>query len=355
MEFYKRYTLTTQHGFISESGVHAILSYINKQDLRTELWTAANPGMNRSFLPPLPLNDWDWEWIVTKGIFRGTLPKRIASHYAKMHNIKCPSKFITEIGNIAKSHTSAAETYTFEFVDEIDWDAGEFGEEPDSCYWNDRAGARLMITRNGGFAVRFYGQYEQGIARAWMAKIEDSLWVMWNGYGFAGNTTLTIARIVATHLNLTYKKIDLTNYGSDYGTLYINAGIGYAIGTQSKIEPIYKHDLRWITIDVSVCYECGDEMNEDEYRIGADDHRYCDRCYERLFDYCERCEETHWIDNLRYTGSETVCEDCLRRHYVQCDECYDHVDKSDARTIGDRTLCENCYDDDEIEEIDDDG
>jgi hypothetical protein len=289
---------------------------------------------------------------VAKGVYRGSLPKRISSYYAKMYNIKCPAAFITEIGNIAKSHTNEGETYTFEFVDEIDWSAGEFGESEDSCYWNDRAGARQMITDNGGLAVRFYGKHEQGMARAWMARIGDGVWVLWNGYGFSGNATLTIARIVATHLAVSYKKIDLCNYGSDYGTLYINGGIGYAIGKLEIIDSIHRHDLRWTNIDIRICYECGDEISEDDYRLGSDDHTYCDRCYERLFDYCEHCSETYWIEDLQYTGSESVCRYCLEHHYVECDVCNEYVRKNDARTKDDKTYCENCYEDD-TEEIDD--
>lgn len=345
MELYTRYTLTTKMGLISYAGVIHLTRFLNGQNLQDEMWKAANPDSTREILPPLP-EDWEWVWTLTKGAYRGTLPKRISAFYAKMHSIKCPTKFLTEIGNIGKSHATESETYHFEFVDEIDWYAGEFGENDDSCYWNQYAGARRMITDNGGLAVRFYDEHDNGIARAWLAEIGTEMYVLWNGYGFSGNATLVIARIVAIHLKLTYKKIELLNRRTAYSTLYINNSIGYLIGTQAQIEPLTRHDLNWTEINVRVCYECGDEIDEDDSFTGADDHAYCQRCYERLFDTCGHCGETYWLDDLTYTDYEIVCYDCRREYYVQCDECGEYVRKVDIHDREEGQYCENCVKDD---------
>src|SRR5688572_6324743 len=197
-ERYTRYSVTFPQGEISPSGSNQILDYIYAQSLQTEAWKTLNPEAKATFLPVLP-DDWQWTWIVQRGEYVGTLPKRIRSFYFKQHGIKCPDSFIEQIGNLARQHSDSQSYYTFEIVDQFDWEAGDFGDSG-SCYWGGNAGARIMLNDNGGMAVCFFTDSGHGYARAWFVEIDTDLFIIFNGYGFGRgiNATLTIARVLAS-------------------------------------------------------------------------------------------------------------------------------------------------------------
>jgi hypothetical protein len=88
IEFDKRHQLTTPNGLISDAGIVAIGQLIDAENpLHVEAWKALNPAYTANYIPRLPA-DWQWEWIVTKGVYAGTLPKRVARYYFKTHALK---------------------------------------------------------------------------------------------------------------------------------------------------------------------------------------------------------------------------------------------------------------------------
>src|SRR5690242_18500461 len=100
-----QYTITLPAGEISSAGVRAVMDCINAVNFNTsDTWRDLNPEWNRPYLPDLAVG-WQWTWVVQKGEFAGTLPKRIRNYYFKTHKIKCPDSFIEQIGNIARQHT----------------------------------------------------------------------------------------------------------------------------------------------------------------------------------------------------------------------------------------------------------
>src|SRR3990167_5710620 len=82
--------------------------------------------------PPLPPN-WDWHWVVRKGKYAGTMPKRISSFYHKEHELDLDPKLLKWIGNFAKKNSSPAQDYYFDVTDRILWEAGQYGDSG-SCY-----------------------------------------------------------------------------------------------------------------------------------------------------------------------------------------------------------------------------
>lgn len=339
IQFNRRFNLIAPEGTISEAGIIAVTVCIQAQALTSDEWTTLNPNYNGFDLPRLP-KDWDWTWVVSKGTYAGTLPKRIAKFYFKEHGIKCPEKFLSQIGNIGREHASQAVEYTFEFVNRIDWEAGDFGDEG-SCFWG--RGAIDMLNDNGGMAIRFFENGE-GVGRAWLIDWA-SVYILFNGYGLAGNATLTAARVMALHLNATYKKIRLTNYGMTGGALWINNdGTAYAIGAPDMVEDIDTADLDWDDPDIIACSDCGDRVNEDETYTGADGEMYCQTCFYDRFDTCGRCGETHYRDDLYYTEDGDMCEYCLDRHYEHCVLCDEYRRKEMVHFYEseDKYLCERC-------------
>lgn len=334
MNLNKRYTLTTEQGIVSDEGIGRIVRFIRAQDLRAKDWQALNPGLSTPYLPPLP-TDWDWVWMTREGAFT----KRVSKFYYQTYSIKSPQGFIQELGNIARTHSLDGVTYRFEFVDTFDWEAGEFGDSR-SCFWGSNYMALDMLRDNRALAVRFYGEAGSGCARAWVAVLGEALYVVFNGYGFAGNPTLVIARVLALHLSLSYKRIALTNNRTASGTLWINGGIGYLVGSPERIASQERHDLGWD--ELVLCFNCGEVIDASDTYTGADDNLYCEYCFSDLFSYCDHCGETVWYNDMAYAEGEYVCEYCLRDHYTRCDKCRQYVRNDYVKQAGSRRICDSC-------------
>lgn len=337
-----RYTLTSPAGTITHEGINQVLQFIQQQRLYNDDWKAQNPDANLSYLPALP-ETWDWVWVKTgRAEYVGTLPKRVSKFYYKQHGIRCPSNFLQLLGNIARQHTDDNHHYVFEFVNQFDWNAGEFGDHG-SCYWGGRGAALEILAENGAYAIRFYGDDNQGIGRAWVVEVDSNLCIVFNGYGFAGHSTLVIARVMALHFGWTYKKIVVTNYGFTSGTVWINGGIGYAVGTPDEVDKIHEYDLEFG--EANFCHNCGDAITEDEAYHGTDDEQYCESCYYSLFDDCSFCGATHWQDDLYHTNDGYVCDWCLGQHYARCERCDEYYRSNAGVAKEDSWYCESCYED----------
>jgi len=348
MELNKRFTLTSPKGTISNAGIDGITLFISNQRLMQGAWKEMNPETELVFLPPLP-NEWEWVWTIQRGKYAGTLPKRVSSYYHKVHKLKCPPDFLREIGNLAKQHTEDNATYTFEVVDKFDWNAGDFGDRG-SCFWGGRERAREIMQENGGLAVCFYDSEGKGIARAWFQSIGENLYVVWNGYGFPGNPTLTIARVIALHLNASYKRIQLTNSSSDSGVLYINSGRGFMIGASEVLEQYIQYDFEWDTAD-DTCEDCGRDLYEDDVYVTPDGQHLCESCYHELYENCERCGEDYPRESVHYIESvrQYVCEHCVEYDFSYCESCDREYLSEDMQEHDNRWYCSRCFEELEVE------
>lgn len=347
-ELNKRYTVQAPQGAISETGIELITQYIAVQRLQTDDWKVQNPSCPFSYLYPLP-DDWNWQWVVKgRGEYVGTFPKRVSKYYFKSHAVKCPNSFLQELGNLARQHSEDSAAYYFEVVDSLHWQAGDFGDNH-SCFWGSRNSAREIMESNGGMALCFYDAENKGYARSWLARLDDNLFVVFNGYGFKSNPTLTIARVFAQFTGLSYKKINLSNHGATSGTVWINSSIGYIIGSADKIADYHKHDLQWhkqpgMTDDTIACSDCEDEINEDEIYHSPDGEPFCHDCFYDRYSYCHDCDEATHHDDTYYIEHEgyDVCENCLDRNYTRCDECDEFYRNGQTTYIDDRDLCSDC-------------
>lgn len=340
-ELYTRYTLAMPVGSISDSGRTLIAALIRVQRIKEGVWAAKNPENTSYGLNPLP-DDWVWQWVVTgKGEYVGTFPKRVSKYYHAAQKLKCPPEFLTQLGNIARAHTGDHLSYQFEFVNEIDWEDGDYGDSG-SCWWGEYAGARDTLIDNGGLAIRFYDDSDDGIGRAWIVP-HNGLFYLFNGYGFTGDSTLIIARVMAQHLGLSYKRVSLSNNGESYNTLYINNGAGYVIGTPETIEPINYQDFGFKVSGVT-CENCGTNI-DDEDHTAPDGTLYCSSCFYDRCNTCERCDETYWNDDLTYVEDHgDYCDHCLNLRFSLCEGCDDYHPKADITLIGDREYCDSCRD-----------
>lgn len=347
----QHFTLKMPDGAITNTGVSQIVRLLTNIHLVGE-WATLNPDrIQRTALRINLPTDWEWTWLAKHGDYRGTLPKRVSQYLWKQHRVKCPDSFKAQIGNIAKKHVTTGLTYQYDFVDEIDWQSGDFGDSG-SCYWGSNSSAIDILQDNGCYAIRFFDENGKGMARAWIAPWDDG-YVVFNGYGFPSNATVTAAKVLAQHLgNWDYRKVYLTNRGNTSGVLYINSGNGYLVTeTPSAAQTVdlgfdepceyfcedcnecLNADDIYITPDgetycsecfyehADSCYNCSETFYLDDLYYGSDDHRYCERCFERYFNVCEDCSETHSHDDLTYADDGVHCPDCL-------EELFQYDDKS---------------------------
>lgn len=285
-----------------------------------------------TYLFSLP-EDFDYVWQAKGGKFT----TRVAKNYYKRYGIKLPDTLLSEIGNVVRSHQQMGQTYSFEFVNEFDWEAGDYGDRG-SCYWYDGATARNILSDNSALAIRFYDDQNTGIGRAWLAQKFD-FWVLFNGYYTrAGNPTLEIAKVFAQFINQPYRKIDLYNGGRSNGPLWIDSAIGYVIGSPDKINGFISLDLEWAAPET--CATCGTMIDEYSEHIGADGETYCDYCFYERFENCHECGEARYHDQILWVEDSPICQDCLSYHYAFCDKCDEYYRN---RYIS----CPNCEDETE--------
>lgn len=286
--------------------------------------------------------DWDWSWIVSKGEYAGTLPKRISKffrNYALSHwehetddyykNLfnkysKISPAVLSEIGNIAKAHTVKQADYIFDFASSIDWSPDDFGDYG-SCYWTEKQGAKQMLMDNSNpCAIRFYGDTNsrgnnRGIGRAWLARLSPNEIVIFNAYG--PYSLITIARVLSDWLGLSYHKIQLGNRSiSDIdGVLWINysndgngsRGIGYRIAPPGDIV--------------------------DSVALGWEEQQPYDNCY-----HCNAALWS-WDDGVEVSSGANVCGGCYEERYTECDDCGDIVrNVHTTQTDSDHLVCESC-------------
>jgi hypothetical protein len=345
-----RFEISLPAGTISESGQTQIKNYAFAQIPRMqESWTTLNPGNTFTDLPSFP-NDWHWVWELKtktqyeglKSTYIGKFPKRVEKFYKDAANLTCPASFVTQIGNLARDHSSEQITFRFDFVNSIDWDDGDFGDA-DSCWWGSYGEARDTLTENGGLAVRFYDDDDNGIGRAWLAPY-GGMYVLFNGYDRGDGATLRWAKVVSEFMGMSYEKVGLTNWND---LMYINNDSGYLIGPAETIKNVSHISLQFGSAGVT-CYNCGTDLEDesDEY-TGSDDETYCESCYDARFTRCEHCEETVRLDDTTYieAAGGSVCDSCRGAHYTYCDECSEyHADEDNTYIAGEGDFCEFCRD-----------
>lgn len=217
---------------------------------------------------------------------RGTFPKRLSSYLYKEHNVRLDGDQVREIGNLLKPYVQTGKTYYYDFTGDFDWDDGDFGDLG-SCFWGDRGDSITRLEEHDSMAMRFWKDRGKETQKGYEHSIEDSVYGF-RGYGrawlafprrsdrfYARNRPLepvecvvlfnaypkgfqkaTVARILAKHLNLSYKRIALRCRGSDDHTLWINgrdterendndSGVGYMVGKRDSITEVEMVDLQW--------------------------------------------------------------------------------------------------------------
>ena len=321
----EKFTIKVAANGITDAGVVDI-----KQTL--ESWGFESPSRH----------DLEFEWCwQTK---RGTLPKRLARwiyNGGKNNGGKALSqKQLSDLGSMAARHCERNSEYLFDFTRDFNWKAGMFGDGG-SCYWGDRSGARPCIYDNGGYAIRFWNPAvpTDGWGRCWILPVSQWLdqskltvepFAMFNGYHKQGSTLITMARVLATHMGLSYQKIGFTNSDSD-DTLYLNSDSAFLVGMPNELIGITSIEMDICMDDYTGrddtmhCEDCGEDIDEDDHQHSPSGNDICQGCYDNHYFYCDSCSNDCDQDHMASTHEgESICRDCAYE-LDACNECGTYI------------------------------
>src|ERR1700693_1004043 len=95
------------------------------------------------------------------------------------------------------------------------------------------------------------------------------------------------------------------------------------------------------------CFNCEDDILEEDSRAGSDDELYCEECYENIFSACGECDAVTLKDNLvsafsRNENEIEICESC-REEYYACENCSDIIHSDTVYSYRDHSFCRACY------------
>jgi hypothetical protein len=379
----QRFQVSTDPNAISDSGVSEVENYIKGVSLRNPDWRMLLPpdydpyDYKKDRLPQLP-DDWEWtaksdgKKVLSDGNkYSGRFTRRYSQFVYKTTKISVPVDWLEKMGNIVASHSEKNAGYSIDFTKDLhSWRAGEFGDGG-SCFWQSRASARDVMKKHDCFAIRFYMgndpvnkvSYERGTARAWVVPNvpEQGMLTVFNGYGFAGDPTRVIVRVLVQHLENTlnmknaihYREVRLLNNNSADGNLYINGSRAFIVGEAEVCKKYTEIDLKWKDNVLCQCYECNDSIYEGDDYHEHNGRYYCDDCFHDNFSSCQHCdtyvpqEDINELTVQTADGTDTqyLCDRCYDNVSVTCGHCGDVVHEDDAIYLDGETeyVCEQCY------------
>lgn len=326
---------------------------------------------------------WTWEWMVSKGTYAGTLPKRIAQFAYKEAGKKLSVEIIAEVGNIARANSDSNKAFWIDLTQKFDWQDGDFADWG-SCFWGGRDGAMEMLRQYGAYAMRFwtpisefkledvenaknsprthaskmlrqwkYGKKHPdgliGLGRSWVGE-KNGMLAVFNTYG--EHQSVTSARILATLLGLSYESVTLLNNGVEDGELWINSGKGYVVGSPEVVRKLEVLDLKWAEIRRATCDHCGNTETTQGQYARQEDGIFCPACARLI--RCKGCGEPHpsykTDRQYSYRGSElliNVCRNCLgnRQSCAQCNFSVipKYLKKLSVYGAPSIPVCQGCY------------
>lgn len=222
----ERLDVTLPAGTIDEAGMQAIryllVHSVNAEGAPLMSIHAANGALEA-------VGD---TWHGDKGNFTRRLSRELHSN----HKVKIPPAVLTEVGNLAKQHSSTKSEWSVEFTRNLNLSAEDFYHE-DSCWWQSYYESRCALKNWGGIGMRMFDDDNEVTGRAWvqplnvdLAPTHDALgahaYIIYNCYGSLDGAKA--ARIVAHLTGRTYGK---TVYDAD--SQYVNGNAGWLVADEA--------------------------------------------------------------------------------------------------------------------------
>lgn len=167
---------------------------------------------------------------------RGNYTRRISREYYSNLKVKLPDGVLSEIGNLARLHSSSASEWAVEFTRNLNLPAEDFCHE-ESCWWQSYYESRCALKNWGGLGLRTFNEYGDAEGRAWVQPLNADLkpthdtmgahaYIVYNAYGALNG--YQAARIVAHLTSKTYCKITFHN-----SPQYVNEDKGFLVADEA--------------------------------------------------------------------------------------------------------------------------
>src|SRR5205807_3813691 len=88
---------------------------------------------------------------------RGNFTRRLSTAVHQRHGIKLAPEVISEVGNLARQHSSDTATWLLEFTRDLNQPPEAF-YNGESCWWTSHASSRCALKSWGGLAMRSYAE-----------------------------------------------------------------------------------------------------------------------------------------------------------------------------------------------------
>ena len=212
-------------------------------------------------------------WVVSKGEFAGTFPKRLFKIAKIKYGIKLNNNVLGEIGNIAQKYTLNRE-YFIEFSRNFNWNPGEFGDGG-SCFFGMYRYQRTRIKLLGGYAMKIYDPDKLPIGRAWVLPYDNTKenFVVFNSYTTKNYNLVFFARLLSFYLGGIYEKVE-----EEIPGIYTNNGYFYFVSARGEEYNWINLERYFLNTSVS-CLSCGESFPVLDLKKYTDDiHLYCPQC-----------------------------------------------------------------------------
>jgi len=190
-----------------------------------------------------------------------------------------------------------------------------------------------------------------GWGRCWVVPHDKGL-VLFNAYGHY--QLFALARILATLLGLSYRKIEVTG---DSDSLWINGshmsgggtgGAGYLLNHPEILDKTSCVTLNCDnaeTGELFFCTYCEDNYDHEDTEsiITTDDGEICDKCYENYYDTCSHCNNIQLAIQLNPINDVGLyCPACREQLALTCDHCGDWYIGNNLIEIRGMNICTAC-------------
>lgn len=165
----ERATVTLPAGMISDEGVGTIARYLREQYYNAEI---EPEDRDKWYTLSYSLGDLGTQWQTKQGNYT----KRLSRHAHKALGIKIPPAVLSNVGCIARDHSTAVD-FEIEVTRNLNLSAAEFGHE-ESCWFTSGSygESRCALKSNGGFGLRTFSQrglYSYVSGRAWVMPLRQ--------------------------------------------------------------------------------------------------------------------------------------------------------------------------------------
>lgn len=170
---------------------------------------------------------------------QGNYTRRLSRELYKSVGVKLGDHVISEVGNLARQHSSTTSEWHIEVTRDLNLPAYAFVHE-DSCWWQSYYPSRCALKNWGGIGLRAFDENGNPRGRAWVQPVDADLqpthdamgahgYVIYNCYGTISE--YQAARIVAHLSSNTYKRVGLSS-----SPQYVNGDFGILVAPEATCQ-----------------------------------------------------------------------------------------------------------------------